>query len=505
MKNIFEEIEKQIKEKKENIFIIEEEREISYEQFYNDLLKVKKWFKELGIIKRDKVCTILPSIYEHMLIYTASLFSGITICPLNIFDKSQILKHKIREVDSSALIFWNNFDVKIEKTIQEIEKEIKLISVGKSTIQNSQEFSQFLNSEQDESLFDDLEKEDLAIILFTSGISGKLKACSFTYQNLIYAVEIFTKSLLIRKSETFLGTIPLFHPAAQSMSILPAIFNTSRLVLQTKFDVTDIINEIYKQGVSIFPGTYTMFETLAESLESLESRKNNLRIAISTGGKIDKNHKDKFEKFFDCEILEGYGTTETLFLITCKRPNDLSEESSLGIPYEGIEIKIVNRKKEELKPQEEGEIAVKGEHVFKEYFNDFELTEDAKIDGWFYTGDIGKLNEQNFLYFLEKKYDVIHKGGFLIYPTEIEEILLKNPKIKEVAVIGVNDIELGEEIKAFITLNDNIRVEPEEIYSYCREHLPLYKCPKYLKFTPVLPKSHTGKVLKRYLKGKKYQ
>ena len=505
MNKLFDKIRNVIENNSDEIFIKEKHNEISFEKFKNDIVCLKKSFKEIGFEKGDRVCLLISNSYEFVLSYFALLFSGIIPVPINYFDKWQVINYKINFLEAKGLIFRNDFDSKIESIVQESKLELKLISLGETVLNDTIEFVSLIEGGKAEDMFDEIDEEENALILFTSGISGKSKAAVFTYKNIYKAVDIFTEFFNPNKNERILSATPFFHPLSQSMILLPALCNCSQVIIQSEEDEDQIINSIKEDQVTLFPGTYTIFESIAEKIDNLEPNDNKLRYMISVGGEIKKEDREKIEKFFSAGILEAYGTTETLFLASCTRLYDIKEKNMYGIPLNGISIKTYDENGLETESDYEGEIVIKSDHLFKEYWNNTELTEDFKKDGWFFTEDIGKLTDCHFLYFYDKIDEVIFKGGFPVYPREVEEELMKHEKIKEVAVAAVYDEELEQEVKAFITLNENIRVDPEEIFSFIRERLPLYKCPKYLKFTPVLPKNSTGKVLKRFLKSKKFQ
>lgn len=505
MNRLFEKIGYVIEKNSNEIFIIEEDKKISFERFKNDILHLKYSFKEIGFEKGDRVCLIISNTYEFVLSYFALLFSGIIPVPINFFDKWQVINYKINFMEAKGLIYWNYFDTKVESILQEYKMDLKLISFGETALNDTIEFSSLVTGNMDEKIFDDIDEEENALILFSSGISGKSKAAVFTYKSICKAVDIFNEFFCLNKAEKILAAVPFFHPMAQSMILFPAICKCSQLILHSRFEEEQIFNSIREEKITIFPATYTMLKSIAEKTNDMEPFSHQLRLIISSGGEIQKEECEKIEKYFNAKILESYGSTETLFLATCTRLYDLKEKDMYGVPLNGISVKTFDGNGCETELGYEGEIAVKSEHLFKEYWNNPELTENFKKDGWFFTEDIGKLNDCHFLYFYEKIDEVIFKGGFPVYPREVEEELLKHDKIKEVAVAAVYDEELEQEVKAFITLNENIRVDPEEIFSFIREKLPLYKCPKYLKFTPVLPKNSTGKILKRFLKSRKFQ
>jgi len=218
---------------------------------------------------------------------------------------------------------------------------------------------------------------------------------------------------------------------------------------------------------------------------------------------LDLNIYHEFQKKFGLHIYEGYGLTEAAPVVSFNPMDYRSKAGSVGLPLPGIEVRIVDENDQELTPGNEGEILVKGRNVMKGYLNRPEATKEILKDDFLYTGDIGKIDDDGYIFILDRKGDLIIKGGFNVYPKEIEQVLSYHPKVNEVAVIGVPDLMQGEEVKAYISLKPGKRLSKKEVFEYCKEHLANYKCPKYLTFLRSLPKSSSGKILKRKLFMKK--
>jgi len=224
-----------------------------------------------------------------------------------------------------------------------------------------------------------------------------------------------------------------------------------------------------------------------------------IRICLSGGAKLELNTFHEFREKYGLPIYEGYGLTEASPVVAFNPMDYRSKPGSVGLPISGIDIKIVDDQGKELTPGNVGEIIVRGPNIMQGYLNRPEATKEVLRDGWLYTGDIGKIDDDGYLYILDRKGDLIIKGGFNVYPKEVEQVIAYHPKVKEVAVIGVPDPIQGEEVKAFISLKMGKRINKNEIIEYCQEHMANYKCPKYITFLRSLPKSSSGRILKRKL------
>jgi long-chain acyl-CoA synthetase len=234
--------------------------------------------------------------------------------------------------------------------------------------------------------------------------------------------------------------------------------------------------------------------------ESFENKTHTLKLALVYGDYCTEDLRLKFKDKFELHLNEGYGIAETAGVISLTQMENDSKMKSVGRPIDNVEVKIINEHKDEIKNGEIGEILVSGNNIMKGYWNQPEKTANILNSGWLYTGDLGKIDDDGSLYFIEKKDDVIVKGGFYIFPKEIEDILLNHPKIEQVAIIGVPDPNHKQEVKACVILKEGEKATNEEIIEFCREHVPVYKCPQIVQFYKSFPKSSTGKILKRKLR-----
>jgi long-chain acyl-CoA synthetase len=269
--------------------------------------------------------------------------------------------------------------------------------------------------------------------------------------------------------------------------------------LAPKFNPADVLDYMIKNKATIFAGVPTMFQMIWE--QSIpENSSLSLKYCLSGGSHLSEELLHRFEEKFNTYILEGYGLSETCCAASFNNFKRERKPGSIGYPLDGVEMKVVDEEGKEVPIGEVGEIVVKGPILMKGYRNRPQATNEAMRNGWFHTGDIGRMDLDNYFYIVDRKTDLILYGGFKVFPREIEEVIAAHPHVKEVAVIGVSDAVMGEVIKACVVPKEGIRINPAALLEYCHERLAHYKCPSLLKFYRELPKGPTGRVLKKELR-----
>ena len=309
--------------------------------------------------------------------------------------------------------------------------------------------------------------------------------------------ELFT----ISNEDTILGAIPLFHPLGQIMIMHTALWNGASILLQERFDTSEIVKVLEAGHISVMVGVPAMYMILRQILGKEPRHFDNLRLCFSGGGYLPPEEIKQFEELFGAPVLEGYGTTESLSLACCNYLKGPRKRGSVGYPLPEVEMKIIDAAGHTLSAPDVGEIAIKGHNVASGYCYRPEESDASITKEWLHTGDLGYMDEEGYFYFLDRKEDVIMKGGFHVYPKEIEDVLLQHELVVEAAVIGVPDSLRGEEIKGCIVISENGHVGAEELKEFCQKNLPLYKCPKDITFYKELPKGSSGKVLKKELRA----
>jgi long-chain acyl-CoA synthetase len=354
---------------------------------------------------------------------------------------------------------------------------------------------------------------DTCAILYTSGTTGQPKGAELTHSN-IYFNAIVAYNLHVPgldytdgKQKTCLITLPLFHTTGQTAQMNAQMFGGHRIVLLPRFDAASALEAIKKESVNFWTGVPTMYWGILKYVEE-----NNIDVApyaesllvVSSGGApMPVEVMKKFEEAFKVRILEGYGLSETSPISSFNHPQVPSRHGTVGQSIFGVEVKCVDDNDVEVARGERGEVVMRGHHIMKGYYKRPEATAEAFKNGWFHSGDIGIMDEDGFLSIVDRKKDMILRGGYNVYPRELEEILITHEAVSLVAVIGIPDEKMGEEVKAYIVVKTGITITEEELVEWCKGQFAAYKYPRFIEFRNELPVGATGKILKRALREEK--
>jgi long-chain acyl-CoA synthetase len=349
-----------------------------------------------------------------------------------------------------------------------------------------------------------LTPDDEAVIIYTSGTTGKPKGVLLTHGNLLSNAEQIAEWLHITEDDRSLLIMPLFHVNALMTTCLAALWSGGSVVLAPRFSASRHWDTVARYGVTYFGSVATMLSLLNNSYpgglpSGLDTSR--LRFALCGSAPVPVEVMKRFEALFHCPVVEGYGLSESTCRSTFNPPDERRRPGSIGLPI-GNEVKIFDDKDREVAPGKVGEIVLRGPNIMKGYYKNESATREAFRSGWFHTGDLGYRDEEGFFYIVDRKSDMIIRGGENIYPREIDEVLYQHPAIKDAATIGVPDPLYGEEVKSFVVLCEVEQASEEEIIAFCRERLADYKCPKSVEFLDEIPKGPTGKLLKRELAGR---
>ncbi len=336
------------------------------------------------------------------------------------------------------------------------------------------------------------------MILYTSGTTGRPKGAELTHGNLRSNVKV-TESTLLRlgPSDVVMGCLPLFHCFGQTCGLNAAIDCGASLALLARFDAGAALAAIEGHRVTVFEGVPTMFAALLHSPDRERYDTSSLRVCVSGGAALPVELLRAFEDAFGTIILEGYGLSETSPVASFNHPGGVRKPGSIGTPVAGVEFRLVTADGAEVPEGEVGEIAIRGPNVMKGYWARPEATAEAIPDGWLRTGDLARCDADGFYFIVDRKKDVVIRGGFNVYPREIEEVLYEHPAVAEAAVIGIPHETLGEEIGAAAALKPGASATPAELRAFVKERVAAYKYPRHVWLVEALPKGPTGKILRR--------
>jgi long-chain acyl-CoA synthetase len=348
------------------------------------------------------------------------------------------------------------------------------------------------------------EEGDDAIILYTSGTTGKPKGAVLTHSNMVMNASVIANDLFrLTPDDVQLAALPLFHAFGQTCVMAATFRAGGSIVLLPRFDGAAALQMMIDERVTVFCGVPTMYMALLEAAKE-HSRRPQLRFCASGGSSLPLATLEKFEEVYGQEIWEGYGLSETSPVATFNQPEFGRKAGTVGCGIWGIDVAIANAdiddRIELLPPRELGEIVIRGHNVFRGYLNNLEATRAAIVDGWFRSGDLGTIDDEGFVSIVDRKKDMILRGGYNVYPREVEEVLMRHPAVKQVAVIGVPHETHGEEVVAVVVRDETQTITGEAIVEWSKEHLAKYKYPRSVEFIEAMPLGPSGKVLKRVLR-----
>ncbi|MEA1914050.1 MAG: fatty acid--CoA ligase [Campylobacterota bacterium] len=460
---------------------------------------------ELGGIKPgDKIALILSNSVEFIISFFAVTRIGAVCVPINNFLKREELEFILNDCEARWLFTSNKFlkEVKSLQKATTVEKTIWCDDF-KDLDESNFSFDSILNSVHEDHVHHHNPLiDDLAVIVYTSGTTGKPKGAMLSYKNIFSNVISANKRFEITQKDRFVVYLPMFHSFTLSIMVLLPFYSASAIViLKSVFPFSNVLKAALLKRVTIFLGVPTVYNALLKAkIPWYFMWFNKIRAFISGSAPLSEKAINDFEsKFKSAPILEGYGLSECSPAV-CINPLNKQKPLSVGIPLQSYEVKIVDEELQELKLGEVGEIIVQGDCVMQGYLNRPEATQETIINGWLKTGDLGKMDEDGYIYIVDRKKDLIISKGINIYPREIEEVIYTLDEVELAAVVGFKDEHLDEVPMAFVQLKEDHQISEKQIKAHLKKHLANFKVPKTIIIKDELPKNATGKVLKRVLK-----
>lgn len=464
------------------VALIEETSQWTFERLSDEVDRVASVLKEK--VKGDTVGILLLNSEKYIVTMLAVWKAGKTAVPLNYLLPPADLGFIIKDSGMSALVSSQFFGQSLA-AIKPMFGEAGVILMADGADFASASAPSVPSSYRDPALY-----------LYTSGTTGRPKGVILTHDNLIANVESCQQAGEFDHRDSFLCLLPFFHTYAITGTFLLPLLNGSKMVLVDRFQPAKVLGLIQEHQISVFLAIPSMYRVLAATEGNVNV--SSVRFPISGGEPLPIAVAEAFEKRFGVPIFEGYGQTEAAPVVTLNTPA-ARKPGTIGRALPGVEVAIWDDQKRVLSAGEVGEIMVRGRNVMPGYHHLPEDTAKTITDSWLHTGDLGKLDEEGFITITGRKKELIISAGENIYPREIEEVLAQHPKVKEVAVIGVRDEVRGEVPKAFVIAREGMTVDEKELRAFCRDNLAGYKVPKHFDVVADLPRTPTGKVLKRML------
>jgi len=484
----------------DKVLYIYESKEYSAQYIWESACCLHSSLESMGILPGSCVLLMLSNKPEYVISYFAILLAGAVVVPVNVMLREFEIRYMMEDSEARAIIADENCASEVVASAQNITTLQHIIIHSDKHLPETYRLSDLISEGSLDAQLPQVDCSSTGVILYTSGHTGRPKGAELSNFSLARNARAAVDLLQIRPNDRLIGVLPFTHAFGQTTVMNAALAACATVILIPEFEPEIVLKAIHDYQVTLFLGTPSMLSQMLSCSEREKYSFKSVRYCVSGGSALKSDLLHSFEKEFSTTVLEGYGLSETTAVSTFNHMHRERKPGSIGTPIDLVDIKLVNDTDEEVPFGEVGEIAIKTEYLMKGYLHRPEATRAVVRDGWFYTGDLAKADEDGFLYIVGRKSDMIVKGGFNIYPAEIEKLLHAHPEISEAAVIGIPDNIHGEEVKACIVLKAGAKLEPEKLAEYCRSHLARYKCPRYIQFYTKLPKNSIGRIQKQKLR-----
>ncbi|MFI6507960.1 long-chain fatty acid--CoA ligase [Streptosporangium sp. NPDC050855] len=463
-----------------------------------------------GIGRGDKVALACPNLPYFPFVYYGILKTGATVVPLNVLLQTREITYHLEDSQAKALFCFEG------------TPELPLGERGRAGFEASSAEHFFVlpatafatESEHGETIWAALDgvpgefetvataPDDTAVILYTSGTTGQPKGAELSHQNMllnaIVSDEMFPRT---EDGDVYLAVLPLFHSFGQTVVMNAGFRRRGTIVLMPRFEPGPALELMRTEKVTLFAGVPTMYWAMLTKIHADgDEVPTSLRVAVAGGSSSPVEVLRDFEKTFGVGIYEGYGLSETSPVASFNQVGRPSKPGTVGTPIWGVEMRLIDADWKTIEGEGPGEIAIRGHNIMKGYYNRPEATAEVMRDGWFRTGDIATRDADGYYSIIDRAKDMIIRGGFNVYPRELEEVLITHPEVSLAAVVGVSHDSHGEEVKAYVIRTPGATVTEEELIAWARENMAAYKYPRIVEFRDALPMTATGKILKRELR-----
>lgn len=467
---------------------------VSYGQLDKTVAGYAGYFRKLGLKTGERVILSCVNSPEFIYSYFGVVRNGGIIVPINLLLTMEEIAYLIKDSEAKFMIIHPLILQKAKITKDTIHN-----ALGINVIVLDDELKNSISGEETDEFEAFSDENAISTFLYTSGTTGKQKAAMLSHKNLVFNSEQCRLGLKGVSADNYMCVLPMFHVFAFTACVLMPLWSGASVTILESFQPKEVVESLLKDEITVFMGVPAMYVVL------LEAGKNHisfpkLRLAVSGGAALPVEIFRQAKELLKLPIVEGYGLTEASPAVSFNPLDGVQKEGSIGLPLPYQECKIVDDSGNELPAEQVGELAVKGDNVMQGYFKQEEETRKALQNGWLLTGDMAKKDEEGYIYIVDRKKDMVIVGGLNVYPREVEEVIYQYSKVKEAAVIGLEDKLRGEYVKAYIVLKEGEECTSKELLRYMKERLAVYKLPREIDFIPSLPKNSTGKIMKRLLK-----
>jgi long-chain acyl-CoA synthetase len=463
---------------------------LTYSQLHDAAGRVTVLLASLGVQPGDRVGIMLPNVPAFPIAFYGALGAGAIVVPMNPLLKNREVAYYLDDSGAKVLFAWREAAIEAGKGAAGTGTQVLEV--------DTPDMAGLIAGLAPAPPVADPVGDDDAVILYTSGTTGQPKGAELTHANLTRNAELAAATLLnAGPSDVNLGCLPLFHVFGLTACLNATVATGGCLTLLPRFDAGQALDIIGRDTATIFAGVPTMYAAMLHHGSHVTADTSSLRICVSGGASMPLEIMRGFEQAFGCLILEAYGLSETSPLASYNHPDLVRKPGSIGTPLAGVEMRVVGRDGTPLPTGEVGEIAIRGHNVMKGYWREPHATAEAIPDGWFRTGDLARTDEDGYFFIVGRQKDLIIRGGYNVYPREVEHALHEHQAVAEVAVIGIPHAELGEEIGAAVKLKPGTTATTAELRAFAKERVAAHKYPRHIWFVRELPKGPTGKILHR--------
>ncbi|MEA3077931.1 MAG: long-chain acyl-CoA synthetase [Actinomycetota bacterium] len=478
-------------------------RRTTYGELRASVADLRTGLVELGVQPGDRVAIVSANNWFFVVSYLAVLGAGAVVVPLNPASPAAELRNELSAVEAKVAIVGPSGRDAMAGIGQGATSVEHVIVPDGVELAAATPLDKLLGHKKTTALVD-RGPDDLAVLIFTAGTSGSPKAAKLTHGNLLSNIEQMQRhpGRALNADDVSLGVLPMFHIFGLNVLLGLSLYAGASVVLVERFDPASALDTIRDHGVTLIAGAPPMFSTWADMPSADPKAMKTVRLAVSGAAPLPAEVALAFEGRYGVPVFQGYGLTEAAPTVTSSVVGGAAKPGSIGLPLPGLEVRIVDEEGEDALQGDAGEIWVRGPNVFAGYWEDDATTANVLTgDGWLRTGDIATVDDDGYLYIVDRAKDLIIVSGFNVYPAEVEEALLEHPGIAEVAVVGMPHPHSGESVKAFVVQAEGHHLEEDQVIEFCAGRLARYKCPTKVTFLPELPHGTGGKLLRRQLQA----
>lgn len=489
----------------DRVVLIEDEDRMTYTELDAASDQFAAGLLGRGIAPGDRVALQLPNVGQFVVAYFGILKAGAVVVPMNVLYKSHEVAHILGDSGAKLLITWSVVAGEAAKGAADAGLfELVVLTTGAGPASDiGTRYDDLPVPVPGRPPLHQTDPGDVAVIVYTSGTTGRPKGAELTHFQLFMNADTPGRLFGVRDDDVVLVALPFFHVFALSSILNVCVRFGASMTLVPRFNAGLVLDVVQRDRVTVFEGVPTMYVALLDHPELSRYDLSSLRVGISGGAPLPAIVIDKFEALFGVVILEGYGLSETASTTTFNVSASDRRVYSVGRAIWGVEVEIWDDSGQVLPAgaAHVGELVVRGVNVMRGYHGDPEGTAAAFSDGWLHTGDLGYVDEDGFFFIVDRKKELIIRGGYNVYPREVEDVLYTHPAVAQAAVVGVPDDRLGQEVKAFVSLHPGHHATEGELVQHVRERIAAYKYPRTVEIRDALPLNASGKIVKRELQS----